>query len=740
MNIEIKKRIDSLANEEATRLFFDLLHSLIKYCEISETDERLALNVRNDYRKRISVNINGRLVLYIIDGGQLGFMLESKDIDAFDPSIKILEKEDFANSGATLIKLSLEDVVNNREVLEPFWLNSCKDYLPSQNKSQYRIHHRPELYQMANDEVLLNDYISSEENHYTNFIQFKDEFIEYLKREDNKLSAFRITKVSKANSFFWIGDHQGIIGSLAAHYELLLKGKSIKLNLDFESSSNRDLFHKTIDTLPQPLEWFKWSKSKSIQYSEAFDLDDENILEKLSKALLHMDNSVGDQVREIIEKKDIFMSANQDSKLPLPLNQILYGPPGTGKTYHTINKSIELIEPQFDLKQDRKIIKQKYEDLVKTGQIVFTTFHQSMCYEDFIEGIKPLKPEENDSYLKYEVEPGVFKLLCDKAKTPNSNSFSKAYDNLRKELSDRELIDLKTPTGKSFSISLNSNGNLSLHTGETRDKQGVLTYDKLMKQINGEDMFKGWDGYFKGVIDYLKEHHGYNSMQVSKVQNYVLIIDEINRGNVSQIFGELITLLEEDKRLGKAESLEVTLPYSKEKFGVPPNLYIIGTMNTADRSVEALDAALRRRFSFTEMPPVPDLIKTDGKAPGGMIGDIDLANVLSIINKRIELLLDKDHQIGHSYFLSVENEEDLKAAFKNKIIPLLQEYFFGDYGKIGLVLGSGFIEVKQGEKNVFAKFDDSYEAADFEERKLYHMIPINEGFDIKIAIEKLLNN
>jgi 5-methylcytosine-specific restriction protein B len=204
---------------------------------------------------------------------------------------------------------------------------------------------------------------------------------------------------------------------------------------------------------------------------------------------------------------------------------------------------------------------------------------------------------------------------------------------------------------------------------------------------------------------------------------YVLIIDEINRGNVSQIFGELITLIEEDKRLGREEALEVQLPYSKERFGVPPNLYIIGTMNTADRSVEALDTALRRRFSFVEMAPQPELIKTEGqlKETAGILEGIDLAGLLQTINKRIEKLVDKDHMIGHSYFLPVKNMQDLKLAFQNKILPLLQEYFFGDHGKIGLVLGDAFFEPvgEDLEEDFFAVFD--YEASSLLERRVYHL-------------------
>ena len=171
-------------------------------------------------------------------------------------------------------------------------------------------------------------------------------------------------------------------------------------------------------------------------------------------------------------------------------------------------------------------------------------------------------------------------------------------------------------------------------------------------------------------------------------KNYVLIIDEINRGNIAKIFGELITLIEESRRLGETEATKVTLPYSGKSFGVPNNLYIIGTMNTADRSIALLDTALRRRFVFKEMMPDPSLIERD-------IEGVSLKELLEKMNERIRVLLDREHQIGHTYFFGVKDMKALKKAFQNKIIPLLQEYFYDNWEKIDLVLNqNGFIDSK----------------------------------------------
>lgn len=234
--------------------------------------------------------------------------------------------------------------------------------------------------------------------------------------------------------------------------------------------------------------------------------------------------------------------------------------------------------------------------------------------------------------------------------------------------------------------------------------------------------------------------------------NYVIIIDEINRGNISKIFGELITIIEPSKRLMSEDPnehpKEVTLPYSKKLFGVPKNLYILGTMNTADKSIALLDSALRRRFSFTEMLPNTSVVKDNISIPG-----IEIAKLFETINSRIEFLIDKDHTIGHSYFLKLKDNQTVEAlalVFKNEIIPLLTEYFYGDFEKIQLVLGdnkdwksksdSKFFSIKPSQqKSLFGK-DEAVDG--YDEKEIFELndtlLGLNEDGSIKGKSEDLI--
>lgn len=236
-------------------------------------------------------------------------------------------------------------------------------------------------------------------------------------------------------------------------------------------------------------------------------------------------------------------------------------------------------------------------------------------------------------------------------------------------------------------------------------------------------------GIFYQACEKAAQLAGYDSLQDSLADNkvnrqrafnkeglleYYLIIDELNRGNVAAIFGELITLIEDDKRLGTTTEITTILPYSKSLFGIPANLRIIGTMNTADRSIEALDTALRRRFSFEEILPDPMELRTIVEGLS-----VDLRKLLEIINGRLEKLLDRDHTIGHAFFMRVENTDQLRKVFCNKIIPLLQEYFYHDYAKIGLIIGMPFLNINM-EKSVFMRVDH-YDSSSLEDRMIYSL-------------------
>jgi 5-methylcytosine-specific restriction protein B len=378
-----------------------------------------------------------------------------------------------------------------------------------------------------------------------------------------------------------------------------------------------------------------------------------------------------------------------------PLNQILYGPPGTGKTYNTINKALKIIleaQPDDEIQQilekdihtseERKILKDKFDEYKQSGQIEFVTFHQSYGYEEFVEGIKA-ETTDNEN-IKYEVQSGIFKKLCEEARS--KNNFEEVYSRFLDELNEKETIDLETKQHKKkFKVFRNSSD--SIVAKPYTDKATEMTVTKKMiKEYLLNKKILDWKPYLVPISEYIEKTYNIK-LEDNSSKNYILIIDEINRGNISKIFGELITLIEPSKRIGAEEALQVRLPYSNELFGIPQNLYIIGTMNTADRSIALMDTALRRRFHFEEMRPRPDLLEDVS------IEGVNVKSLLETMNKRIEYLYDRDHTIGHAYFMSLidksgdEAKAELDNIFRNKIIPLLQEYFYDDWEKIQIVLG-----------------------------------------------------
>lgn len=405
------------------------------------------------------------------------------------------------------------------------------------------------------------------------------------------------------------------------------------------------------------------------------------------------------KINEEFESNNTQKMLNQNSSL----NQILYGPPGTGKTYHTIDKALEILGENLESRDEKKA---KFDEYVKNGQIVFTTFHQSYGYEEFVEGIKPrIDSKENYKEIEYEIKDGIFKEFCERAlDTKQKFNFVQIKDNFLNHCREKKSIIYKNKEYKFEEPNNLITGNLKIHINYIRDmiEQIGLSYSNLSdteiegyirsKIDSGDNIIKN----YKIILDYF--YYKYINF------SFVFVIDEINRGNVSKIFGELITLIEPSKRIGEKEELKVTLPYSGEKFGVPKNVYIIGTMNTADRSITSLDTALRRRFEFVEM--MPDVSKLSMDCEG-----INLQELLKAINTRIEYLLDREKTIGHAFFVSVENLESLKKVFKNKIIPLLQEYFYNDYALIDAVLNkNGMLEISVENKDYLKNMTEFIES------------------------------
>lgn len=373
--------------------------------------------------------------------------------------------------------------------------------------------------------------------------------------------------------------------------------------------------------------------------------------------------------------------------LNLDKNIILQGAPGVGKTYITSELALKCLG--IDTQNiSRKEINELYKEnliqidketgTIKHGNIGFVTFHQSLDYEDFVEGLKPGLVCDNDGNqvgINYKVESGIFKKICERAK--ESQCIEKLYGLLCEEIKKGSIKSLKMRKGddSNGAWSVNTNGSIMFTSTDGDTKHSVTLenvkglYEKYPNQdtlvsINNIDESIGSDAsYIYAVLSKMYE-----------MRNFVLIIDEINRGNVSKIFGELITLIEKDKR----DIISCILPYSKKDFTVPLNLYIIGTMNTTDRSTGSIDYALRRRFDFCTL-------KSNKMVIENYYSDADdeiRSKAIQLYEKVEEYLKNKsvddsdDLMVGHSYFLvESKNIQDLKFKWDYKVLPLLDEYY-----------------------------------------------------------------
>lgn len=373
-----------------------------------------------------------------------------------------------------------------------------------------------------------------------------------------------------------------------------------------------------------------------------------------------------------------------------PLNQILFGPPGTGKTYTTITKALNILGL---LEEKESYTKEEYENAQKVFQnelgkrIEFVTMHQSFSYEDFVQGLKPLKSKEVNG-ISFDYKNGVFKNICERAdilrlennfdETKGRVDFEVVYNYSFKSLfEDNETITINRGKTK-FVIYEFSDKTLWFETSNGTTHPRYTLAKKTLKKIYDSKVNtiikSGNKGYFDAALDFLLDNEkkiieNSKNQTLSQNSNFVIILDEINRANISRVFGELIALIEEDKRDG---NLTVTLP-SGDRFTVPSNLYIIGTMNTADKSIALVDIALRRRFKF--IPLYPDLKRLKSVLNENKFDSKEIetrVNLLTNLNKIIRAKKSVDFEIGHSYFMGKDKLIDI---LNDQTLPLLNEYF-----------------------------------------------------------------
>lgn len=383
----------------------------------------------------------------------------------------------------------------------------------------------------------------------------------------------------------------------------------------------------------------------------------------------------------------------QNSDYETNRNFILYGPPGTGKTYSLKKWAVGLIEGktvgQIEVdNRDRDTIAQMYNHLKQNRQIEFVTFHPNYTYEDFVQGLKP-EPTSGQAGVNFTYTDGIFKTISDRAM--GFNELFELFESKVKSAGDKHL-EIQMENGKSFTVlSVDDKKTMNLKNADGPVKKETVSkfFEKLVKTPSDENMSVPAHYIAKYIYALRLE-----AAKSNDLNHYVLIIDEINRANIASVFGELITLLEEDKRLGGKDHFEVTLP-SGEPFSVPPNLFILGTMNTADKSIALVDVALRRRFQF--IPFYPNAAKVKNQV---------YKNILTKLNAAIIAKKKKgyDIQIGHAYFMDIKDDDQLSKSMNQKVIPLLMEYFLNDSETVFEILmaalaGSG-LETALNKENI----------------------------------------
>lgn len=433
----------------------------------------------------------------------------------------------------------------------------------------------------------------------------------------------------------------------------------------------------------------RWDSICSYPLASLSLFDERNTVNASLKQLFKEYCAYKEAYNEQITKKGM---VNQDTLRAAKLLEnsgqiILQGAPGCGKTYITTELAVYLCDGEVP--STREELKKRYKELQKEGRVEFTTFHQSLDYEEFVEGLKPDTDSLNDKEMRFVVKSGIFKRICQAASATTTSNLKEAYNSFAEDVVNYDdIYKINMPNGSMFGVTINGKGNLSLYTGKDFKLNGTLTYENIEKFFYGADL-DYWKCYFKGIIDVLKKDYKLAAENKDANKPYVLVIDEINRANVSKVLGELITLLEKNKRLGGEDEFTVTLPYSGENFGVPDNLYIIGTMNTADRSLGYIDYAVRRRFAFMTIEAKSDVIREFYNGNGELMKKelLLFTSVSDLIKDNLNPDFDLNNiMVGHSYFLA-KSDDDFELNLEYKIRPLLEEYL-----RDGIIVDNGEIK------------------------------------------------
>lgn len=421
-------------------------------------------------------------------------------------------------------------------------------------------------------------------------------------------------------------------------------------------------------------DWFNWSHNICKLFQQ--ELEPENPIDIITypwQLMEHFNKNNPSQFKKQEGMQNIIRLIQTNKNL------ILTGAPGTGKTYKTAEIAVALIDGTNKLPSNRLDLMNRYKTLLNAKQIVFTTFHQSLDYEEFIEGLKP-ELEDHTKEMTYQIKNGIFKDICERANEKTSmTSLNEAIEQFKESCLD-SIIKVKNKSGTEFSVTYRGGKTFrvrSVNSEAVEGKDFPANIDAIKRMYQGVDDKIYNKTYVWGILNYIRSYYKVADYHVDNSdKKYVLIIDEINRGNISKIFGELITLLEKDKRIGEENELTVTLPYSQETFGIPTNLYIVGTMNTADRSIGHIDYAIRRRFTFFSFKSDKNIITSYDKYDKGIKEKAEKIydEVKDLISSNINLDLDpEDLMIGHSYFLC-KTADDLRMRIEFEMIPLLEEY------------------------------------------------------------------